>query len=126
MAGELARTGRAAPSADHLRDQSALYGGRGQVLARRSRQRTPQAGVDRAGGLRSADSDGASGYRREPFGQWRVAAAHGAGRDAPGARLLSTVAREVQQQDQRNHATAMAVDGESGSRESARRDYRNK
>ena len=30
MAGEPARAGRAAPSADHLRDQSALSGGRGQ------------------------------------------------------------------------------------------------
>ena len=122
MAGEPARTSRAAPSADHLRDQSALHGGRGAGLAGRSR--TPQARIDRPGGLRSPGPHGASGDRRQPFGQRRVEAALGTRQDAAGARLLSAVAREVQQQDQRRHPAAMAVDGESGSRQPARRDHR--
>ena len=88
------------------------------------RSRTPQARVDRPGGLRSPDPHGASGDRRQPFGQRRVEVAHRTRQDAAGARLLSTVAREVQQQDQRRHAAAMAVDGESGSRKPARRDHR--
>src|SRR5271167_3827262 len=37
VAGEPARTSRTAPSADHLRDQSALYGGRGSGVERRPR-----------------------------------------------------------------------------------------
>ena len=39
-------------------------------------------------GYEAPDSDGASGDRRQPFDQWRVGAALGAGQDAAGARLL--------------------------------------
>ena len=94
----------------------------GVGLARRSG--TPQARIDRPGGLRSPGPHGASGDRRQPFGERRVEVAHGTRQDAPGARFLSTLARAVQQQDQRRDAAAMAVDGESGSCKPARRDHR--
>src|ERR1700731_184435 len=91
-------------------------------LARRSR--TPEARVDRPGRLRSPGPHGASGDRRQSFGEWRVEAALGTRQDAAGARLLSAVAGEVQQQDQRRYATAMAADGESRPGKSARRNHR--
>ena len=119
MAARLVRGHAAAPSGDHLRDQSALSGCRPDPLS------------GRRGSRSTHEPDRGGGRAQDPHGQprhCRLAQHQRRGRDPlraiahnDGQRPGRDVSRALQQQDQRRHPAPLAAGGEPGAR---RHDHR--
>ena len=107
----LARARRAAAPADHPRDQSALPGTGRFDLARRPRANA--ADVARRGSGDQTGAHGAPEHHRQPFDQRGFSAAQPPRSDDDCPRLLRSLARALQQQDERRHAAPLAGAGQS-------------
>ena len=106
----------AAAHADHLQHQPRISAGDEAVLVPRRREAAQD--VDHRGRLRKAGAHGAPVHRGQPFGERRLRVAHRPAGQLAGAGIRPGLAGEVQQQDQRRGAAALADESQRRSHRS--------
>ena len=114
MAARLVPDDAAAPSGDHLRDQSAFPRRRPDPLSRR--RGACSAREPGRGRRRAENPHGQPRHRRLAQHQRCLGDSHRPAADDDGQRPGRDVSGALQQQDQRRHAATMAVAGEPGAR----------